>query len=264
MNTPCFFAKLSPFLPQIAFRRIGFCLSILALLFSGISLPVFAKTPEEIDAQIHAKEAEIRKLREDRAKGLDYIPQTEQQLAILDMCLAEVKPKYDQTKRQIGELKVKLRQLDEKIAKLASVGDWVRMWSEYKEAGKTEEAFITLFTKYYGRRPDSTDIETQGIQALIIERQIRGRTAAYLGPAFVALGKLVLEIPSLALGVGTNSSQLHKASEGVSETLSKYTEWIGDYVPKITDFLANTRLDKLNLTAAGAVGKVGLKLPLPT
>jgi len=173
--------------------------AVLCFSLSGIlgSLTGQANAQESAEKQIENLEKEIEELEIQVALLDAHIRAIEE----VERNLLDFRTKIQSTgyafRNTYNQINATIRKLDKEIAKLRPLSDLLDAWKKYKDGGKTEEAFIELYKTVKGRPPDRTTLADYTLYEIMIERELRVKTAVQVGPALIELGNLLKEIVGL-------------------------------------------------------------------
>jgi predicted nucleic acid-binding Zn-ribbon protein len=168
------------------------CLILLVLVLSlSFTKPALAQV--DYDAQIKAIQKEKSSLEADKQELSNTIKVLRSLLDAAQSQRNSLGKNHSSATRKVGELRGKLRRLDQQIARLASPYDLAMALEKYKESGRTEEAFIEFYKTAKGKQPDHATLSNYTVHAHMIEREIRVKVALPLAKGLVLIGKIITD-----------------------------------------------------------------------
>jgi len=117
----------------------------------------------------------------------------------IEQVYLNAKNDYEAKKREIAEMRIELRNINLKLARMRKAGPLAAAWDRYKR-NRTEENFRKLFRLARGREPNSSELAEYDTQAIIIQREILAKSVTGIGLALVEIGKLSMTLVDVLTG----------------------------------------------------------------
>ena len=193
-------------------------IGMFALICIWVGLSRGQEHSQNVEEEIRKVKGKIDTLRLHLEATEDILKYQERMREVLLGLRRGVETAIYRLKRTLSQYDRDIRRLNREIAKLRPVGELVEAWKKYREAGKTREAFVELYKTVRGEEPDRETLRNYDLYEVMIEREIRVKTAVAIGPALVEIGKLVLQIPQLGMaGITTAPRDLWKSTDELLE-----------------------------------------------